>query len=81
MYPEGEPRFTMRGLHYDRRNGWEGLIKSRVRGQAKCLRNGEPLRRSFRYGFAGTNTGAPLSLTKNTTSFAGLALLALRLMT
>jgi hypothetical protein len=28
MYPEGEPRFTMRGPHYDRRNGWEGLIKA-----------------------------------------------------
>ena len=28
MYPWGEPRFTMRGPHYDRRNGWEGLIKA-----------------------------------------------------
>jgi hypothetical protein len=33
------------------------------------------------FHFAGTNTGAPLSLTKNTTNFAGLALLAFRLTT
>jgi hypothetical protein len=28
--------------------------------------------------FVGTNTGAPLSFTKNTTNFAGLVLLAFR---
>jgi hypothetical protein len=44
-------------------------------------KTGEPLRQSFRYRFTGTNTGAPLSLTKNTTDFAGLALLTFRLTT
>ena len=38
----------------------------------------ECLRRSFRYHFTGTSTGAPLFLTKNTTNFAGLLLLAFR---
>src|SRR4029077_20434353 len=34
--------------------------------------------RSFRYYFTGTNTGARSFLTKNTTNFAGLVLLAFR---
>src|SRR4029077_7805974 len=34
--------------------------------------------RSFRYYFTGTNTGAPLFFTRNTTNFAGLVWLAFR---
>ncbi len=44
-------------------------LQSSATRRNACKR--ELLRRSFRYGFAGTNTGAPLSLTKNTTNFAG----------
>jgi hypothetical protein len=58
-----------------------GMIREgRKRGVAADAQ-GHPSRQpgaTFRYHFTGTNTGAPLSLTKNTTNLAGLLLLAFR---